>query len=175
MNTLFFDVDTQNDFLLPSGALYVPGAEAIIPALSRLNRYARENGHALISTVDAHAENDPEFTAWPAHCVAGTFGQRKPEGTMVGQRIVEKQVLDSFSLPEVPALLAEIHPQRIILYGVVTEICVRYAATGLLRTGARVEWVTDACRALSEDAAKETWEAFAASGGVLTTLDRVLI
>ena len=39
MKTLFFDIDSQIDFIFPAGALYVPGAEQIIPA-SRLNRYA---------------------------------------------------------------------------------------------------------------------------------------
>ena len=40
MTTLFFDVDTQIDFLFPAGALYVPGAERIVPAIARLNQYA---------------------------------------------------------------------------------------------------------------------------------------
>ena len=30
MRTVFFDVDTQIDFMFPSGALYVPGAEQIV-------------------------------------------------------------------------------------------------------------------------------------------------
>ena len=42
MNTAFFDVDTQLDFVLPAGALYVPGAESILPAVVRLNRWAAE-------------------------------------------------------------------------------------------------------------------------------------
>ena len=40
MKTAFFDVDTQIDFLYPAGALYVPGAERIVPAIAALNRYA---------------------------------------------------------------------------------------------------------------------------------------
>ena len=30
MKSVFFDVDTQIDFLYPAGALYVPGAESIV-------------------------------------------------------------------------------------------------------------------------------------------------
>jgi nicotinamidase-related amidase len=30
-DTLFWDVDTQFDFMQPQGKLYVPGAETIIP------------------------------------------------------------------------------------------------------------------------------------------------
>ena len=61
MKTIFFDIDTQLDFLYPAGALYVPGAERIVPAIARLNRYAAAHGIPVVSTTDAHAENDPEF------------------------------------------------------------------------------------------------------------------
>jgi len=72
MSTVFFDVDTQLDFLLPAGALYAPGAERIIPTIARLNRWAGEHSIAVVSTMDAHAENDPEFARWRPHCVVGT-------------------------------------------------------------------------------------------------------
>ena len=42
MTTVFFDVDTQNDFVLPAGALYVPGAERIILVAGRLNQFAAD-------------------------------------------------------------------------------------------------------------------------------------
>ena len=45
MKTVFFDVDTQLDFLYPAGALYVPGAERIVPAIARLNRFAARARH----------------------------------------------------------------------------------------------------------------------------------
>ena len=79
MKTAFFDVDTQLDFVYPSGALYVPGAGPILPAVSRLNRHAAAHGIPLISTMDAHAEDDIEFRTWPHHCVASSLGQRKAE------------------------------------------------------------------------------------------------
>ncbi|MGB9609541.1 MAG: cysteine hydrolase family protein, partial [Bryobacteraceae bacterium] len=91
MNTAFFDIDTQIDFVFPAGALYVPGAELVLPQVARLNRHAKERGIPLISTADAHAENDPEFAEWPPHCVAGTLGQRKPDCTMAGQIVLNKQ------------------------------------------------------------------------------------
>jgi nicotinamidase/pyrazinamidase len=174
MRTVFFDVDTQLDFLLPSGALYVPGAERLIPSLARLNRHAKERGFPLISTMDAHIENDDEFRHWPPHCVAGTLGQRKPESTLAGQMIIEKQVLDCFTVPRLREILAELGAQRYVVYGVVTEICVRYAAMGLLETGAQVFWVTDASQHLDPQASASTYQDFTARGGVLATLDQAL-
>lgn len=188
MRTVFFDVDTQNDFMLPAGALYVPGAEQILPAVARLNRYAAEHGIPLISSTDAHAENDPEFQQWPPHCVAGTFGQQKPPETLLEPRvviptapgtydvrgarqiIVEKQALDVFTNPNLAGLLEELKADRYVVYGVVTEYCVRCAAMGLLKTGKPVALVTDAVKSLREEDAEQTLQEFLAAGGRLTTV-----
>src|SRR5579863_7638671 len=112
MKTVFFDVDTQIDFLFPAGALYVPEAETILDGIASLNRYAAAHAIPLISTMDAHTEEDPEFRIYPHHCVAGTDGQRKPAATLVENRVIvpnqlcdriapqillEKQTLDCFT------------------------------------------------------------------------------
>jgi len=168
VRTVFFDVDTQIDFMFPAGALYVPGAETIVDRVAALNRYAMSHGIPLISTMDAHAENDPEFEMYPHHCVAGTLGQRKPAATLVDQHFVEKQKLDCFTSPKLPGLLKELGAERYVLYGVVTEICVKLAGQGLMKTGARVEIVEDAARSLSEAAASEWLREFMSAGGRLT-------
>ena len=168
MKTVFFDVDTQIDFMFPSGALYVPGAETILDRVAELNRYAASLGIPLISTMDAHTENDPEFLLYPHHCVGGTLGQRKPASTLVGQIFVEKQKLDCFSNPELPRLLDRLGAERYVVYGVVTEICVKITAMGLLKTGKRVEVVSDAVRSLSDSAAEKMFAEFRAAGGILT-------
>jgi nicotinamidase/pyrazinamidase len=192
MKSVFFDVDTQLDFLYPAGALYVPGAESILASVARLNRYAGANGIPVISDMDAHSENDPEFRSWPPHCVVGTFGQMKPQSTLLEKRVVksskaplvewpagaqqillEKQSLDAFSNPQLPKLLEMLDPERFVVYGVVTEICVQCAATGLMRTGKRVELVTDAVRHLNEESAQAMMREFQEAGGVLVTTNQV--
>jgi nicotinamidase/pyrazinamidase len=168
MRTVFVDVDTQIDFMFPSGALYVPGAEKIVDRVGELNRYAIAHGIPLISTMDAHLEDDPEFSIYPHHCVAGTLGQRKPAVTLVGQHFVTKQKLDCFTSPQLEPLLKHFAAERYVVYGVVTEICVRFAALGLLKTGARVEIVTDAVRSLSVDAEARWFEELRGLGGQIT-------
>ena len=88
MRTVFFDVDTQLDFLYPAGALYVPGAENIVNALTALTRFATANRILILSTVDAHSENDPEFKTWKPHCIAGTVGQQKASVTLLNQPLI---------------------------------------------------------------------------------------
>jgi nicotinamidase/pyrazinamidase len=184
MKTVFFDIDTQIDFVYPAGALYVPGAEQILPMIGELNRRAPQ----LVSTMDAHSEDDPEFRIYPHHCVVGTAGQHKPAITLLDRRaifpsdsggdvpqwILEKQQLDCFSSPHLRPLLAHLNADRYVVYGVVTEICVRHAAFGLLKTGRAVQIVTDAVRALDEHKARQMFSEFTAAGGTLTTSSEAL-
>src|SRR5437868_7547492 len=117
MSAVFFDIDSQLDFLYPAGALYVPGAERIVHAIARLNRHAAAHGIPVVSTTDAHTEDDPEFQVWPHHCVQGAWGQRKAQATLLDSRVVipnrpcdlsiggarqivvEKQTVDVFAAP----------------------------------------------------------------------------
>ncbi len=191
MKTVFVDVDTQIDFMFPAGALYVRGAERLLPAIARLNQFAVAQGVPLISTTDAHSENDPEFAQWPPHCVAGTTGQLKPAETLVAERvtlgsqagaeiemapqvIVEKQVLDVFSNPNFPALLKKLGADRYVVYGVATDYCVRCAVTGLLATGKLVALVTDAIAGVNREAGERAIAEFTAAGGSLTTVSEVI-
>ncbi|MEJ5368316.1 MAG: isochorismatase family cysteine hydrolase [Bryobacteraceae bacterium] len=167
MNTAFFDIDTQIDFVFPAGALYVPGAERVLPHVARLNRYAKERGIPLISTADAHLENDPEFSAWPPHCIAGTLGQRKPDWTLVGQIVLNKRSVDCFTIPELPGLLEQLRVEHAVVYGVVTEICVRHAVFGLLDRGIRVTLVEDAVQSLNAEEAARMMRELTARGGAL--------
>lgn len=191
MRTVFFDIDTQIDFMFPAGALYVPGAEQLLPAIARLNRHAAGRGWPVVSTTDAHAGNDPEFTNWPPHCVAGTTGQAKPAGTLLEKRLVipsrlaavspegapqiilEKQQLDLFTNPNLPALLDALAADEYVVYGVVTEYCVRCAALGLLDTGRPVTLVTDAIRALRQEDSGRTFREFTGHGGRLATVSEL--
>jgi nicotinamidase/pyrazinamidase len=186
MKTVFFDVDTQLDFLFPAGALAVPGAENIVPALDLLTRFASSHQIPLLSTADAHSEDDPEFKLWKPHCVAGTAGQQKVAVTLLNQRIVlgsspreapqiiiEKQNIDCFTNPNLRPLLQSLGAARYIVYGVASEVCVRCAVFGLLETGVRVELVTDAIKNLSPAAEKDMIERFQSAGGQLTTVAAV--
>lgn len=167
MKRAFFDIDTQIDFLFPTGALYAPGAEKIIPAVAALNRYAMDNGIPLISTACAHAEDDPEFRVWGPHCVSGTVGQQKPPSTSVGQTVVEKSELDMFKSPRFIEWVGQLSADEYVVYGVVTEICVKLAALGLLKTGKPVTIVSDAIQAFDRTAGDLFLRDFAASGGKL--------
>jgi len=52
---------------------------------------------------------------------------------------------------------------------VVTEICVKNAALGLLKAGLNVQLVTDAVRSLDDAKCAQFYQEFAAAGGELIT------
>ncbi len=183
MKTVYFDVDTQLDFMLPSGALYVPGAESIIANIARLNRKAEAEGSLVISTMDAHAEDDPEFHSWPHHCVKGCLGQRKVASTLLDgavvvpnvaatlelrgarQLLLEKQTVDCFTNLHLSGILRELQADKLIVYGVVTEICVLNAVQGLLKLGKPVEIVREAVQHLDPAKSDAFLKEFRAAGG----------
>jgi|SRR5579872_7106127 len=191
MSAVFFDIDTQIDFLFPAGSLYVPGAERLVPALHRLNHYAAAHGIPLVSSLCAHAEDDPEFQQWPAHCVIGTVGQVKPRETLLEKRasigvapgkyetggaqqiLFEKNQLDITSSPNFQALIDRLGGDAFVVYGVVTEYCVRFAALALRKTGKPVSLVTDAIQTLDEKKATATLAEFTGLGGRLSTVAEV--
>jgi nicotinamidase/pyrazinamidase len=185
MKTVFFDIDTQIDFMFPSGALYVPGAEKIVDRVAALNRYAAAQGIQVVSTMDAHAEDDPEFRIYPHHCVAEALGQRKVAATLLADRVtvpnrrcdlsgpqilLEKQTLDCFTNVNLAGLLDRWNAERYVVYGVVTEICVKIAAFGLLKSGRRVEIVRDAICSLNPADGDKTLADFKAAGGQVSSI-----
>src|SRR5688572_10362884 len=97
MSTIFWDVDTQHDFIQPTGKLYVPGAERIVPTLRALTDYAHGHGIRIIASPDDHVPGHralspaPDFRAtFPERCRRGTEGQRTtPETTLTDPRVVE--------------------------------------------------------------------------------------
>ena len=194
-NIFFLDVDTQRDFMLPTGALYVPGAERMIPKLRRLFDFARKNEITVLSTVDAHTPDDPEFQQFPPHCVQGSEGQRKLDETLLPrplilpnkpvdrnlveavqkhqQIIIEKQTLDVFSNP-VAERMQRVLPPRAIAFGVATEYCVKLECLGLRRLGVQTAVISDAIRALSPKGEKEALQEMRLAGVEFITLDQLM-
>ena len=171
---IFWDVDTQVDFMLPGGKLYVPGAEKLIPKLKQLTDAAREGRVFIIGDACTHTLDDLEFERFPPHCVRGTPGaeiipETRADKVLVipnradagipedlskfQQVILEKQTLDVFDNPNTEKVIERVAgftsaDAEIFVFGVVTEYCVRFAAKGLLERGRRASVVRDAIETL---------------------------
>lgn len=81
MKPVFFNIDTQNDFMLPNGKLYVKDAESILQNITLLTDLAHSMDMKVINTQDLHTKDsieisdNPDFkTTFPEHCMIGTEG-----------------------------------------------------------------------------------------------------
>jgi nicotinamidase/pyrazinamidase len=199
-SVIYWDVDTQADFMLPAGKLYVPGAEKLIPHLTRLTDAARKGRVFVVGDACTHTENDPEFAQFPPHCVRGTSGAEmipetcaekvllvpNQEGAVIPetlsayqQVILEKQTLDVFDNPNTETVLKRIAEftdadAEIYVYGVVTEYCVRLAAKGLLDRGRRVALVGDAIETLKQEDGRKTIAELTSLGARVVTTEQAL-
>lgn len=78
---LFWNVDTQFDFMNKEGKLYVPDSEKILPLLKRITSLAKDVNIQVINTADHHLpdakelSDTPDFiSTFPPHCMARTSG-----------------------------------------------------------------------------------------------------
>jgi len=193
---LFLDVDTQRDFLEPTGGLPVPGAQGILLPLARLTEAIRAERVRGFATVDTHTVDDPEFAVFPPHCIRGRAGQAKvpetlvPGAVTVGERpltaaglaealvapqlLFEKHVLDGFTNPNLAMALSVIAPRQVVVYGVATEYCVQAAVLGLVQRGYHVVVADDAIKGVELGAAIDAWRAMAAAGAQLRSTQEIL-
>ena len=190
---VFVDVDTQRDFLEPTGALYVPGSDRIMANLARLTAFARVRGIPVLATACAHtAEDVEEIARFGEHCMAGTPGQSRieatawpggvvlePSDTFQGDPpahlTVEKRAFDVMSRPDAARIVDRYNRDRptFVVYGVATDFCVKAAAEGLLRGGCKVAIVVDAIRAIDVEREADVLGGLVAKGATLTLTEVV--
>jgi len=197
--TILWDVDTQVDFMLPHGKLYVPGAEQTIPAMARLVEAARTAGIAHVASADDHELTDEEIseeadyrTTYPPHCLRGTRGACKipeteqqdpvpitleplPERYFDGREfLLLKKNFDVFTNPNTERLLGWLDPDEIIVFGVATDVCDDAAIRAFRERGRRVVFVEDAARGLDETRVASCTAAWREQGVQFSTADEVV-
>lgn len=90
-------VDTQYDFMMPDGILYVKGAEeTIVPIVEYLASLTPDTTVGVLFTFDTHTreqyEGSPESKMFPIHCELGTLGHKN----IINDRLLDRgEALDN--------------------------------------------------------------------------------
>src|SRR5271167_3078775 len=83
--TIFYDINTQRDFVLHDGKFHLEYAEKLVPVWKALTDLARDQKVQIVCSVDCHVPGDTQLKSWggpyPDHCMAGTPGQNKIDET----------------------------------------------------------------------------------------------
>lgn len=167
--TIFLDIDTQVDFIMPYGKLYIKNAERLLTNLKLLTDFAHKNNIQIVATSDSHSLTDKEISntpnfieTFPPHCISNTDGAKKIKETelqnpliinyaadiSIEAKIYEhnkdflilKKEFDMFSNPFSLIVFKILAPQKIVVYGVATDVCVKFAIEGLLNSGYKEIW-----------------------------------
>ena len=139
-------LDMLVDHLALGGALEVPRARLIVPALQKRIATARQEGIPVIYVVDEHEADDPDLAMWGTHNVEGTGGSDVwPElAPIAGDHVVKKPTYSAFFESRLEGLLDELAVDSIILTGCLTEIGIKATATDAYQKGFAVEIPPDA-------------------------------
>ncbi len=102
MPRILVDVDTQRDFVEPSGSLHVPAPPGVREAIAACLVEAEAAGDPVIGSVDSHAHDAWEFDGnggpFPPHCVKGrpgwlrVFAERPARTRFVPMQVVSTEV-----------------------------------------------------------------------------------
>jgi nicotinamidase/pyrazinamidase len=174
---LFWNVDTQVDFIKSDGKLPVPEAESIFSNLYSLTRIAENGNIQVVNTCDWHTNETEELSeipdfinTFPEHCMENTKGAEFVEATSPSQPyvvsysqkdfipedaiqhrniVIQKDKFDVFSgNPFTEKLLDKLSQNIVVVYGVAENVCVNFAVKGLLDRGKEVWVVSDAIKGL---------------------------
>lgn len=150
--TAMLIVDMVHDFCDPSGAMCLPGAERLYPIQNDLIQSARHTGMMIGWIVDAHrpsVRRDREFLKRAPHCLEGTSGT-----DVVAQLdkqdddfVFIKRRFSAFFGTDLDLTLRDNLIDTLIVFGVVTNICVRSTVHDAFFNGYQVVVPSDACAA----------------------------
>ncbi|WP_297098639.1 isochorismatase family cysteine hydrolase [uncultured Draconibacterium sp.] len=174
---IFWNVDTQVDFVEPGGKLYVEGAEKIKPLWQQITDFAKQKNIRVVNTADFHypesaeLSDNPDFVnTFPQHCMANTAGaeyvaETQPEDAVefdwdkdydsfdavesARNTVIRKDAFDVFAgNPYTDNILQMLSPETVVVYGVTTNVCVNDAVVGLSKRVKRVIVLKDAIKEL---------------------------
>ena len=202
-DTIFWNVDTQFDFMRPQGKLYVKDSEKIEPNLEELTKFAEQRQIVVVNTADWHNEATKELAinpdyviTFPEHCYVGKNGAEyvaatNPKNPYIidwKDKNVSKEKLlrarnivlrkDAFDIFEgnrhADKVVEILNPKKAVVYGVATNVCVDYAVMGLIERKIEVYVPLDAIKELPHLPLEKTLNKWKDYGAKLVNVDYIV-
>ena len=128
-------------------------ARRIIPNVQGLLEQELAQGSKVFFLCDHHAHDDAEFKMFPPHAIEGTSeAEVIPELAQYEGEIVPKNTVSSFFNTPLEEKLFKLKPEKLIVCGVCTHICVLYAVADARIRGYEVEVPVDCVASFNETA-----------------------
>lgn len=135
MTTLVMVIDMERGFTDPDGALYVgQTVRDILAPIRAILEAEKAKGSSIIFTRDFHDPDDKEFEMWPPHCVRGTWETEIDPALAEFARdatIINKRRYSAFFDTDLDERVKQIRPDKVIVTGVATDVCVLYTTADL--------------------------------------------
>lgn len=166
-------VDMINDFCKPGGAMVLPGYETLVPQQLAVIDAARAVGAPVLWVHDVHRANmrrDREWVKRTPHCVEGTWGTEIIEdlGARDDEIHIIKRRYSAFFQTDLDLTLKDMQITQLVVFGVVTNICVRSTVHDAFFIGYDVVVPQDCCAATGAREQESSLYDIATHFGVVT-------
>ena len=147
-------VDMLRGFLEEGYPLYIgEKCRGIIPNIRNLLDREKTEGATIYFICDNHAPDDLEFKMFPPHCIEGTVETEViPELAGYQGEVIPKKRYSGFFGTALESKLKELNPDKLIVCGVLTNICVMHTVADARNRDYEVEVPADCVSSPDEDA-----------------------
>lgn len=185
-------VDLQNDFVHPDGKVGRGGndMQPLHDAVDGINRLIQAARASAVPVVYVRVTHSPavDNAAYRARyalrgmstddllCADGAWGAEfypELEPPIAGELVVTKHAYDGFSVDDLPAHLAALGVDTVIVTGVVTELCVMGTVAGGFEHGFHIVVPREGTGSVDPAAAEASLALVAAFYGTVTSIDDV--
>ncbi|EIQ82574.1 UNVERIFIED_CONTAM: cysteine hydrolase [Streptococcus canis] len=155
-------IDYTYDFIADDGKLSAgKPAQAIADKMAEVTQKAFDQGDYIFFAIDCHDQDDPwhpESKLFPAHNIKGTKGRdlygplaQVYDNIKQDPKVfwIDKRYYSAFSGTDLDIRLRERGVNRLVLIGVLTDICVLHTAIDAYNLGYQLEVVRSAVASVS--------------------------
>lgn len=172
-------VDMINEFCKPGGKMVLPGYEALVDPQLGIIQAARAVGAPVIWVHDAHRPGMRQEREWAKRTPHGLENSWATEiiedlGARSDEIHVTKRRYSAFFQTDLDLTLKDMQVDQLIIFGVVTNICVRSTVHDAFFNGYEVVVPADACAATGPREQASSLYDIATHFGVVSDADAVV-